>query len=69
MLDPHHSYTGDFEKLQAHLLALRVTLRAAYGWLSPFGRFDGARWLLCCRIIRVPQMVFKHGLGSRTRTN
>lgn len=24
-----------------------LTLRAAFGWLSPFGRFDGARWLLC----------------------
>jgi hypothetical protein len=34
------------------LLSLRSTLRAAYGWLSPFGRFDGARWLLCWRIYR-----------------
>ena len=24
-----------------------LTLRAAFGWLSPFGRFDGARGLLC----------------------
>jgi len=23
----------------AHLLALRFTLRAAFGWLPPFGRF------------------------------
>jgi hypothetical protein len=35
-------YTADWmaaEGGRGRLLSLRFTLRAAYGWLSPFGRF------------------------------
>lgn len=43
-----HSGVGQDEDESLGLLCFAtLTLRAANGWLSPFGRFEGARGLLC----------------------